>query len=184
MQNREQSSHQAFQEYIGYQSSFTAKTDPPLSVNDDQFQPSGFADPHMPHDQQFSSYRGPAQAAPEHYRTQGDTLPAVLCYVGLWLTGLLFLLFAKKDRFIRFHAMQSLLFFGAVTVLYIPLISIMAHDTPFLFGFAVFAFVIMNVVAVVAWFVGMFGALHGHLVKLPFVGEFAERYVNHTASVK
>src|SRR6266568_4498997 len=39
-------------------------------------------------------------------------LAAVLCYSIGWLTGLLFLLFARENRFVRFHALQSLAFFG------------------------------------------------------------------------
>ena len=103
---------------------------------------------------------------------------AFLSYSSLWLTGLLFLLFEKRNRFVRFHAMQSLLFFGGVNVLYIVLISIMVHEVPFLFGLAIFAFVLLNVVAFVAWIVGMVGAIRGKYVKLPFVGDLAERCVN------
>jgi len=109
---------------------------------------------------------------------------AFLSYSSLWLTGLLFLLFEKRNRFVRFHAMQSLLFFGGVNVLYIFLISIMVHEVPFFFGLAIFAFVLVNIVAFVAWIVGMVGALRGRYVKLPFVGDLAERYVNGDARVK
>jgi uncharacterized membrane protein len=109
---------------------------------------------------------------------------AVLSYTALWLTGLLFLLFERKNRFVRFHAMQSLLFFGGVNVLYIFLISIMVNEVPFLWGLAIFAFVVVNVVAFVAWFAGMVGAIRGKYVKLPFVGDIAERYVNRGVTVK
>jgi uncharacterized membrane protein len=109
---------------------------------------------------------------------------AVLSYTALWLTGLLFLLFERKNRFVRFHAMQSLLFFGGVNVLYIFLISIMVNQVPFLWGLAIFAFVVINVVAFVAWLVGMVGAIRGKYVKLPFVGDIAERFVNRNAPVK
>jgi uncharacterized membrane protein len=103
---------------------------------------------------------------------------AALCYIGLWLTGFLLLLFGVKDRFVRFHAIQSLLFFGGVNVFYIVLIYIISNTIPFIYGFAIFAFVILNIVALVAWFVGIIGALQGRYVKLPFVGDFAERYIN------
>ena len=109
---------------------------------------------------------------------------AFLSYSSLWLTGLLFLLFEKRNRFVRFHAMQSLLFFGGVNVLYIFLISIMVHEVPFFFGLAIFAFVLVNIVAFVAWIVGIVGAIRGRYVKLPFVGDLAERYVNGDARVK
>ena len=34
-------------------------------------------------------------------------IAAALCYVGIWVTGLIFLLLEKEDKFVRFHAMQS-----------------------------------------------------------------------------
>jgi uncharacterized membrane protein len=105
---------------------------------------------------------------------------AGLSYLGLWLTGLLFLLFERKNRLIRFHAMQSLLLFGGVNVLWFFLIRIMIDHTPFIWGFAIFAFVIINVIAAVSWFVGMIAAFSGKYTKLPLVGDIAERYVNST----
>jgi len=118
------------------------------------------------------------------YSMETGNSSAGLCYIGLWLTGLLFLLFEHKNRLIRFHAMQSLLFFGGVTVLYIVLIPIMAQQIPFIYGFAIFAFVIMNVVALVAWLVGMINGFRGRYTKLPFVGDFAERFVNGDINLK
>jgi uncharacterized membrane protein len=108
----------------------------------------------------------------------GSRFAAFLSYASFWLTGLLFLLFENRNRFVRFHAIQSLLFFGGVNVLYILLISIMVNGIPFLVGPAIFAFVIINIIAFVAWIVGMVGAIRGRYVKLPFVGDIAERYVN------
>ncbi|MGQ9825604.1 MAG: zinc-ribbon domain-containing protein, partial [Desulfotomaculales bacterium] len=50
-------------------------------------------------------------------------LAGLLCYVLGWLTGIIFYL-VEKDPFIRFHAVQSILTFGAFTAFYI-LISIL-----------------------------------------------------------
>ena len=114
----------------------------------------------------------------------GSRFAAFLSYTSFWLTGLLFLLFEHRNRFVRFHAIQSLLFFGGVNVLYILLISIMVNGIPFLVGPAIFAFVIINIIAFVAWIVGMVGAIRGRYVKLPFVGDLAERVVNRDVRVK
>jgi uncharacterized membrane protein len=114
----------------------------------------------------------------------GSRFAAFLSYSSLWLTGLLFLLFEHRNRLVRFHALQSLLFFGGVNVLYILLISIMVNGIPFLVGPAIFAFVLLNVVAFVAWIVGMVGAIRGKYVKLPFVGDLAERYVSRDVREK
>lgn len=114
-------------------------------------------------------------------------LAAALCYVGFWLTGLLFILFVRDNKFIRFHAMQSLLFFGAVNVLFIALISVFSRHVfffHFINGFAILAFVLMNSIATVAWVVGLVGALSGKYTRLPFVSDYAERFANKGASVK
>jgi uncharacterized membrane protein len=39
-----------------------------------------------------------------------------LSYLGGWVTGLIFLLLKRENRFVRFHAIQSLLFFGAMSM--------------------------------------------------------------------
>src|SRR5215472_15274355 len=36
----------------------------------------------------------------------------LLCYLFGWVTGLIFFLLEKENHFVRFHAMQSILFFG------------------------------------------------------------------------
>src|SRR6266700_6304684 len=58
----------------------------------------------------------------------GGSGSAGLCYIGFWLTGLLFLIFGHQKRLVRFHAMQSLLFFGAYTILMIFLINVISAD--------------------------------------------------------
>ena len=42
-------------------------------------------------------------------------LEAVLCYLGWWVTGLVFLFIEPRDRTIRFHAAQSLIVFGTIS---------------------------------------------------------------------
>jgi uncharacterized membrane protein len=183
MQNREQEFQQSqtTSYATGYQPSSFWNGEQAFERDGDH--PPVPAEPFVSHDP-YHTYTASPRQFPNPQNSVQSSLPAVLCYVGLWLTGLLFLLFEKKDRFVRFHAMQSLLFFGAVNVLYVVFISIMANQVPFLLGFAIFAFVLMNVIAVIAWFVGMTGALQGRYVKLPFVGDIAERYVNTSASPK
>ncbi len=160
--------------------------EPLQSDQQQEFQrPGGFQEPFYNQGQQ--SYMPPmadAQHPGFSFLDINSRLAAFLSYTSFWLTGLLFLLFENRNRFVRFHAMQSMLFFGGVQVLYILLISIMVNKVPFLVGPAIFAFVIMNIVALVAWIVGMVGAIRGRYVKLPLVGDIAERYVNRDATVK
>jgi uncharacterized membrane protein len=59
-----------------------------------------------------------------------------LCYLGGWVTGIIFLLTEKKDQEIKFHAMQSTLTFGGLTILtMIPLIGWVLAPIAAIFGF-------------------------------------------------
>ena len=64
----------------------------------------------------------PAGAAPGGTATIETTgiqenVAGLLCYAAGWLTGLIFFLIDKRPS-VRFHAMQSILVFGALNVLY------------------------------------------------------------------
>jgi len=43
-------------------------------------------------------------------------LASVLCYAGWWVTGLVFLFAERQNMTVRFHAAQSLLVFGVLSV--------------------------------------------------------------------
>ena len=40
----------------------------------------------------------------------------LLCYLGVWITGIIFLVLEKKNNWVRFHAAQSLIVFGFLTL--------------------------------------------------------------------
>lgn len=50
-----------------------------------------------------------------------ERLASVLCYSAWWITGLLFLVIERQHRGIRFHAAQSLVLFGALSLLLLGL---------------------------------------------------------------
>src|SRR5262245_61525738 len=52
---------------------------------------------------------------------------AVLTYSLGWFSGLLFTLFTRENRYVRFHALQSLIFFGGINVIDIALIFVGAR---------------------------------------------------------
>lgn len=86
---------------------------------------------------------------------------AALAYLLGWLTGIIVLL-VEKDKFVRFHAMQSIAIFGALTVfLWIPIIG-------WLFG---------PIIGLILWLVLMWKAYQGEEFLLPVVGDFAKKQV-------
>jgi uncharacterized membrane protein len=50
-------------------------------------------------------------------KTKGNTR-GLLCYLGFWVTGIIFLVIEKKDKLIRWHAMQSLVTFGILNIIW------------------------------------------------------------------
>ena len=93
---------------------------------------------------------------------------AALCYVLGWITGAAFLLTEGRNRFVRFHAWQSTVVFGALSVAWFLCWSI-----PFV-GWLISLMVIPPVSAVL-WLLLMFKAYQGERFKLPLAGEIAEQ---------
>ena len=50
-----------------------------------------------------------------------QTTSALLSYLGWWITGLIFY-FSESDRFVRFHALQSIFTFGGISLLLLCLL--------------------------------------------------------------
>jgi len=94
-------------------------------------------------------------------------LAGLLCYILGWVSGLIFIIIEKDDQFVRFHAMQSIITFGGLTLIGLALGWIPFVGTVFS-G-------IVGAVAFVLWVVLMIKAFVGLRYKLPYIGELAER---------
>lgn len=88
---------------------------------------------------------------------------AALTYLAGWVTGLIFLLTEKEDQFIRFHAAQSLVVFGALTI--ITLVPFLGQ----LLG------LILWPLGLILWIVLMVKAYNNEKFELPVVGEYAKK---------
>ena len=104
-----------------------------------------------------------------------ENVAGLLCYVLGWVSGLVFVLIEQENKFVRFHAVQSIVTFGGITIVSIAL-SILGI-IPYL-G-VVFNIVnwIIGVLAFVLWIVLMVKAYQGTKYKLPWAGDFAEKRV-------
>ena len=97
-----------------------------------------------------------------------QNVAGLLCYVLGWVTGLVFFLMEKENKFVRFHAMQSIIVFGALTV-----ISLVISALPLL-GWVVSG--LLSLVALVLWILLMVKAYQNEWFKLPLAGGYAEKY--------
>ncbi|GHO46836.1 DUF4870 domain-containing protein [Ktedonospora formicarum] len=158
----------------------------PQRVYDDTQSQYRFEGPSMQHQEGFEEPRMSAQIPqPMLFSfSNSSTRLAGLSYLLFWLSGLLVLLYAPNDRLARFHALQSLIFFGSFNALYIALLTIMVREIPLIYGFAIFAFVLLNLIGFVGWIVGMVGAFSGKYTKLPFVGNVVEHWLASSKAIK
>ena len=102
-------------------------------------------------------------------------IAAMLSYLLGWVTGLIFFLREDKDEYVRYHAMQSIIVFGAVTVIEVIFVLIPRLLLWGAFGF----FALKALVALFAfalWVVLMVKAYQGVCYKLPFAGKLAKKY--------
>ena len=98
-----------------------------------------------------------------------QNVAGLLCYLAGWITGLIFFLIEKENRFVRFHAMQSIITFGGLTVLSIALGMI-----PFV---NLVVLPILGILQLILWIVLMVKAYQGQLFKLPVIGDMAEKNI-------
>jgi uncharacterized membrane protein len=123
-------------------------------------------------------------AKPEAESSTGMTanVAGLLCYVATWITGIIFVVLEKKSTFVKFHAWQSIMTFGVLTVVQIILSIIGAIAlTTFSLGLWRFANVlgiIVWVIVVGLWIVLMILAYQGKMWKVPLAGNWAEKQAN------
>ncbi len=96
-----------------------------------------------------------------------QNLAGLLCYMGWWVTGIIFFVMEKENKFVRFHAMQSIIVFGAITVVFmifgwIPIVNVIIDS-------------LVGACAFVLWLVLMLKAYQGEKFKLPWAGDIAEK---------
>ncbi len=93
-------------------------------------------------------------------------LAAALSYLVGCVTGIIFLVVEKENRFVRFHAMQSTLVFAGIV-----LVDIVLQIVPIL-GALIVVFLVIPASAAL-WLVLMYKAYQGEEFKLPLVGQIA-----------
>jgi len=98
-----------------------------------------------------------------------ENLEAVLCYIVAWVTGIIFLVLEKENKFVRFHAMQSLVTF---VVLFIA--GMVAPIIPIIGGIIS---LLISPLVIILWLFMMYKAYQGEMYKLPYVGDFSEEQI-------
>jgi len=94
-----------------------------------------------------------------------ENVAGFLCYLAVFITGIVFLVVEKQSSFVRFHAMQSTITFLGLFVImgvmgFIPIINLLV--------------VPLWILGLILWLVLMVKALQGKRYALPVVGKMAE----------
>ena len=45
-----------------------------------------------------------------------ENVAGLLCYILGWVTGIIFLILEPENKFVKFHAIQSIIVFGALSI--------------------------------------------------------------------
>ena len=99
-----------------------------------------------------------------------QNLAGLLCYLGTVITGIIFLIIEKENKFVRFHAMQSICFFAAIWIA-----SFILGFVPFV-GWLVAS--LLSLAGFVGWIVLMFKAYNNEYFKVPLIGDLSEDFLN------
>jgi len=132
----------------------------------------------------------PTPPAPQSGTGMDPKVAAAISYI--WIVGLIFFFIEKDNKFVRFHAMQSILFGIANTVIMVVLM-IVAFVLTFAFGIggAMVGGAVGTLVSLLVWlvwllfwvigmalFIGLIlaavKAYQGQKFKLPIIGNIAE----------
>ena len=94
-----------------------------------------------------------------------QNVAGLLCYFFGWVSGIIFLIIESKNNFVRFHAIQSIVVFGAINVIviifwFIPIIGWIIN-------------ILIYILAFILWIVLMYNAYQGRKYKLPVAGDIA-----------
>jgi uncharacterized membrane protein len=122
-----------------------------------------------------------ASLAPEVSKPRGTStglepnVAGLLCYILGWITGLIFFLLEKENEFVRFHAKQSIVVFGAFSA--VSILLFILGWIPYI-GVLFFVLnVLVGILSLVLWVMLMIKAYQGERYKLPWAGDFAEKHL-------
>lgn len=89
------------------------------------------------------------------------------------VTGIVFYILEEKDKFVRFHALQSTITFGSLFVLRFILHAL---SYPF-WGIMSLLLSAINLAGLVLWVILMVKAYQNEKYKLPVIGDLAEKNI-------
>jgi uncharacterized membrane protein len=113
--------------------------------------------------------RGKTNIPPESSTNLAPRVAGLLCYLGVWISGIVFIVIEQKNKWVRFHAAQSIVTFGTLWIS-----GMVLGNIPYVKYFFSPA---ISILGIVLWIVLMVKAYNGERFKVPFAGDIAEMIV-------
>lgn len=103
-----------------------------------------------------------------------ENTASLLCYLGFFFTGVIILVMEKENRTVRFHALQSTLWFMLLSI--VSWVSgLVLGWIPILGGLLSSA---LGLITVASWAFLMYMAYMNKKFKIPMIGDTAESQIN------
>lgn len=129
---------------------------------------------------QSASSTGPAVAVAPAQTQMSENVAGLLCYVLGWITGLI-MYFVDQRPFVRFHAAQSIVTFGGLTILQIAVsilfsFSLLGGFGGFIgFGLGSLIDTLIWIIGFVLWILLMVKANQHQRFRVPIAADIAEK---------
>ena len=143
------------------------------------------------------NYGTPGSPPPSSSSPLGGMDPKIAAAISyIWIVGIIFFILEKENKFVRFHALQSI-FFGVANSIIMILLGILAFVLTVVFGIGgamvgggmeSLVSLLVGLIWLLFWLIGllMFAGLifaavkayQGQKFKLPIIGNIAENMVN------
>jgi uncharacterized membrane protein len=120
-----------------------------------------------------------APSTPAASPTEGiqENVAGLLCYVLGWVTGIIFLLIDKRP-WVKFHAAQSIVVFGGLTIIRIGL-SVLRGVVGGFMGWSMISLIglAISLVGLVLWIVLMVKAYQHQTFRVPIAADIADGFL-------
>jgi uncharacterized membrane protein len=123
----------------------------------------------------------PGYAPPQSLATTStgisENVAGALCYLAGFITGIIFLVIApyNQNKFVRFHAFQAIFGHLALVVLWIVFLIVNTMLAFLTHGLAFLLYPLVMIGVIVLWLYLMYSAYNNKRVKLPVIGDLAEK---------
>jgi uncharacterized membrane protein len=112
----------------------------------------------------------------------GEKAEGVLCYSVWFVSGIIFLIIEKNNKFVRFHALQSIATFLPLyifvseieKIISMPIVGLSMNF--FTLSITAILLSVLWLLIAILWLLLMYKASKGEKYKIPIVGRIAEKY--------